>query len=305
MTAAAVDAGVLGLGELGAPAAARLAAAGYQVAVSDRDADRVARAVADGDGHVVDGRDGTLWSAPVVLSLLPDSEATLAVLGTASVALRGVTVVDMCSADPGLAHVIERLVGDAGGRYLAATVLRGGGADAGRGELQLAIGGPEHAVSVALPTLRFVGQPVVQLPTAAAAQLLKLANNYVSLGVSALLAEAVALVVASGVDPADCLSWLRHGSASNWVSLDHARRVAEVAATPPSHAGFRAALATKDLRYAVSNASRLNVPAPIAGAIHAVYAEASATGLGDSEAGVWPWRRTASRPSTSTLENKQ
>lgn len=296
MTAVTVDAGVLGLGELGAPTAARLAATGYKVVVSDRDADRVSRAVSHGNGHVVDGRDGSLWSAPVVLSLLPDSESTMAVLSAAAPALHDVTVVDMCSADPGLADLTELLVSDAGGRYLAATVLRGGGVDAGRGELRLAIGGPEHAVSVALPLLRAVGQPVVQLPTAAAAQLLKLTNNYVALGVSALLAEAVALVGASGADPADCLSWLSHGSAATWVSLDHARRVAQAAASPPGHAGFRAALATKDLRYTVSSASRLNLPAPIAGAVHAVYTEASAAGLGDSEAGVWPWWRLANRP---------
>lgn len=305
MTAATIDVGIVGLGELGAPVAARLAAAGHTVAVSDRDADRVSRVVTAGDGHVVDGRDGSLWSAPVVLSLLPDSEVTMAVLSAAASALAGVTVVDMCSADPGLADLTERLVGNAGGRYVAATVLRGGGSEAGRGELQLAIGGPEPAVGVALPLLETIGQPVVRLPTAAAAQLLKLANNYVSLGVSALLAEAVALLVASGADPADCLSWLSRGSAANWVALDHVRRVAEAATAPPGPAGFRAALATKDLRYTINSASRLNLPAPIAGAIHAVYAEASATGLGDSEAGVWPWRRTASRPSTSTLENKQ
>lgn len=294
MTAQPHAVAVIGLGELGGPIALHLAGSGHAVAVSDLDEARVARLIESGGGRISDGRNGSAWAARIVLCLLPDSDVTAAVLDAgARAGMRRATVIDLSSGDPGLASVLERTVERAGAGYVAATVLRGSGAEAGRGQLGLAVGGYPQDVERVRRVLETLGSIVAELPSAAQAQTLKLVNNLVSLGVSALVAEAVAVSTSAGITASDCLAWLQQGSATNWVKLEHVSRVAESATRPAGAASFRAALAAKDLRCLVATASRAAVPTPVAGAVHDVYTQAAFSGAGESEAGTWPWRHLA------------
>ncbi|CAN5385999.1 NAD(P)-dependent oxidoreductase [soil metagenome] len=284
-------AGVIGLGELGAPVARRLASTGVSVSMHDARPGRAEELSALHD-RLTAGDHLSAFSAPVVFCLLPNTEITSAAiqgaLGQGGIAA-GALVIDMCSADPSRAEDTSSRLAAVGAHYLAATVLSGGGSEAEAGELALAVGGPRASLPQARAWLARISTTVLEFDSARQAQTMKLVNNFVSLAASALEAEAVAVAGAAGIAADRVFAALDAGSARNWMNLTHARRIEALPASE-GPAGFRAELAEKDLRYLVSMAMTTGVPVPVATATQQTYARARFSGMGDTEAGTWPWR---------------
>jgi 2-hydroxy-3-oxopropionate reductase len=196
--------GLIGLGVMGRPIAGRIAAAGFDVVALARtpaSAEAVARSAArivSEPAHVADAAD-------VILLALPDVAAVEAVVLDGLIAtgrLRaGTTVVDLSTIEPGAARRIGTAIESAGGRALDAP-MSGGESGAIEGTLSLMVGGDPAVLEAARPVLAAFATTIVHVGPLGAGQVAKACNQLVVLGTLELVAEALALASAAGVDPA-------------------------------------------------------------------------------------------------------
>lgn len=278
---------VVALGSLGGGVAQHLAE-NHDVAVFDVDGAKLA---ALGEvGRITAVTAAEAWSSEFIISLVPTTELLLGAIqaAVAEGALReGTLVVDMSTANPQLTGLVAAELAAHGVRYAAAPVMFGGPDEARGGTLRVVLGTDHPLQDAELALLSSAAEIVLTVDSPAGAQLLKLANNMISLVSSQVLAEAWA-VATDRVSADDALAALAAGTCARWVNLD--RFALANAPRSDGPAGFGAALAAKDLRVFAAYASAAGLPVPAAAAASTVYAAAVGAGLGATEAGVWPWR---------------
>jgi 2-hydroxy-3-oxopropionate reductase len=150
--------GFIGLGIMGAPMAARLAAAGHALHVHTRSQVRpevsAAGAIVCADAHDVASK------SDIVFTMLPDTPDVEAVLfgagGVADGLAPGKTVVDMSSISPFETKRFAQRINSLGCDYLDAPVS-GGEVGAKAGTLSIMVGGPEAAFERVKPLFELMG----------------------------------------------------------------------------------------------------------------------------------------------------
>jgi 3-hydroxyisobutyrate dehydrogenase len=123
---ARMDLGVIGLGPMGQALAAALIAAGHNLTVWDRDAAKVATTAMLGASTAVNARQ-VAGESDVVFTVLPGRDAVLEVAldddsGIMAGLREGGLMLDMTTADPGLARILDRAFSTAGRRFVDAPV---------------------------------------------------------------------------------------------------------------------------------------------------------------------------------------
>jgi 3-hydroxyisobutyrate dehydrogenase-like beta-hydroxyacid dehydrogenase len=120
-------------------------------------------------------------------------------------------------------------------------------------------GGPEARWPTLEPLLLAIGKPFYMGEAPGAGQVMKLANNLLSLAAIATTAEAMVLGIKAGLDPARMIEVLNAGTGANSATRDKWPR----AVLPRSFDfGFSAALSLKDTRLALDEARAMGVPLP-------------------------------------------
>jgi len=277
MTGTGTTVGFVGLGIMGTPMAANLVRAGYEVIGHDVDPDRVAQLVAAGGAAA--GSVAAAAGADVVITMLPDSpqveDVVLGPDGLLEHAKPGLLLVDTSTIRPDVAERVAKAAAERGVRALDAPVS-GGEKGAVDGTLSIMVGGAAEDVEAARPLLDVVGGTVVHVGPSGAGQTVKAANQLVVAGTYALVAEAIVLLDASGVDPGPALDVLAGGlAASRVLELKRASMVAREF-TP----GFRIDLHHKDMGIALAAAREAGVALPVTGLVAQLVAAARAQGLG-------------------------
>jgi len=284
--------GVIGLGVMGRPMAGHLLAAGHPLVVHTRTRERATDLLAA----------GATWAATpaelaatvtIVLTVLPDSPDVVVVArgpgGLLAGARPGGLWVDLSTISPVVARELATEAGSVGLEAVDAPVS---GGERGAREATLAImaGGSEAAVERARPILERLGR-VVRVGGSGAGQVAKAANQLVVGGTIALVAEALVLARAAGVDPAAVRDVLLGGFASSRVLDVHGRRMLERTFEP----GFRIALQRKDLAIGLALAETTGAPAPMAAAAAERFATSAADGddEADHSAAVLAYERIA------------
>lgn len=192
---------VIGTGIMGAGMAGSLAREGHEVVVWNRTAEK-ARALA-GDGiEAAEDLAGAITGADVVITMLYDTDAVLAVTDELAGALGEDAVwVQSATVGPDGARRIAEAAGDAAGRMLDAPVL-GTKKPAADGALTVLASGPEEALAAARPVLEAIGsRTLVVGDSAGQASALKLACNSWVASLTAATAQALTLARVQGVDP--------------------------------------------------------------------------------------------------------
>jgi len=269
--------GFVGLGIMGAPMARNLVRAGYRVVGHDVSPERVRQLVAEG-GWAADSVAATT-DADFVITMLPDSpqveEVVLGPDGVLEHAKPGLVLVDMSTIRPQTSLQVARQAADRGVRALDAPVS-GGERGAVDGTLSIMVGGAAEDVAAARPVLEMVGKTVVHVGPSGAGQTVKAANQLVVGGTYALIAEAIVLLEASGVDAGPALDVLAGGLAgSRILELKRASMVAREFAP-----GFRIDLHHKDMGIALDAARAAEVALPVTGLVAQLVAAARAQGHG-------------------------
>lgn len=270
--------GFVGLGIMGGPMAANLVKAGFDVTGYNRSAPAVERLTAAG-GEAAEDIAGAVRGADVVITMLPDSPDVEAVaLGVGGVlehATPGTLYLDMSTVRPGTATTVARAAAERKIRFLDAPVS-GGQQGAISGSLSVMCGGAEDDFEAALPFLRPLGTTIVRVGPVGAGQTVKAANQLVVAGTIELVAEALVLLEASGVDAEAGLRVLAGGLAGNQV-LERKRQAMIAREFTP---GFRVDLHHKDLNIVLAVAEDAGVVIPLGAAVAQLMAAVRAQGYG-------------------------
>jgi 3-hydroxyisobutyrate dehydrogenase-like beta-hydroxyacid dehydrogenase len=189
----------IGVGKMGLPMAAHLAAGGHSVTVSDIDGQRLKLAQAQGLSVAVDMRPA-LAAAEVVFSSLPNDAALRDVVSqVAATALRGAIYVDTSTVSLAASAEAAQQCDAAGVLYLRSTVS-GNNKMAEAAQLTVMTSGPRDTYDTVLPLLRLLGPNQFYLGQAEQARLMKLVVNLMIAQTSAMLAEALTLGRSGGLN---------------------------------------------------------------------------------------------------------
>jgi 2-hydroxy-3-oxopropionate reductase len=265
--------GFIGLGIMGAPMAENLVRAGFDVAGFTRRPGGRDRLAAAG-GRRADSVAEATRGADVVITMLPDSpDVESVVLGPDGVVANagpGLLVIDMSTVTPSTARTIAARV-----RALDAPVS-GGERGAIEGTLSIMAGGTAGDFAAAGPVFAALGSTVVHVGPAGAGQLVKAANQLVVAGTIELVAEAIVLLEASGVDAAAGLRVLGGGLAGSTV-LDRKGPGMLAREFAP---GFRVDLHHKDLGIMLAAARDAGAVVPLGALVAQLMAALRARGDG-------------------------
>ena len=270
--------GIVGLGIMGGPMASNLLKAGYDVIGFDVVPSALERLAADGGTNAVSAAQAAAES-DVVITMLPNHPQVEAVaLGEGGVldsAKPGTLYIDMSSIRPETARKLAEAGAERGVRVLDAPVS-GGEKGAIDGVLSIMVGGAAEDFAAAQPVFEVLGKTIVHVGPAGAGQTVKAANQLVVGGTYALVAEAVVLLEASGIDAGVGLDVLAGGLAGSRI-LELKRKSMVARQFAP---GFRIDLHHKDMGIILDASRDAGVALPVGNLVAALIASARAQGYG-------------------------
>jgi 2-hydroxy-3-oxopropionate reductase len=271
--------GFIGLGIMGRPMAANLAAAGYPLVVHSRSPQPVAELVAQGAQAAPSPR-RVAAQAQVIITMLPDSpDVEAAVLGPDGVlegARAGSLFIDMSTISPSVAVRLAEAGRAKGIRVLDAPVS-GGDVGARNASLTIMVGGDASDFEAALPVLQTLGKNIVWCGGHGAGQTVKACNQLLVAITIEGVAEALTLGTKAGVDPAKIVQVLSGGMARCGVLELRGQRMVARDFTP----GFRSRLHYKDLRIALAAGQSFEVALPATALVHEMFKSLVVAGRGD------------------------
>lgn len=268
--------GFVGIGNMGAPMARRLAEAGHRLMLYDLDRSAAGTLASAFDGVSVSDSLAALGAASdPVITMLPDSLAVRrAILGDGdgvAAGLRpGALAIDMSSSAPTDTLALGEGLAERGIDLVDAPVS-GGVPRARDGSLTIMTGGAPGAVARATPLLETMGS-VRATGALGTGHAMKALNNYVS--AAGLLATCEALIVAGrfGLDPRVANEILKSSTGrNNTTDL----KVERYMLSRAFDSGFALDLMRKDVGIARTLAGKLDLDAPWLAACEALLVEAA------------------------------
>ena len=268
----------IGLGTMGAPMAAHLVDAGFDVVGFNRSRPAV-DALVEAGGSAASSVAQAVEGADVVATMVPDSPDVEEVLtgddGVLARAKEGALVVDFSTIRPDVAAALAAAGAEKGLRMLDAPVS-GGEAGAKEGVLSIMVGGAAEDFDAAKDVFGAVGTTVVHVGPAGSGQTVKAANQLIVAGNIALVAEALVFLEAHGVDARAALEVLGGGLAGSTVLARKGASMRARAFDP----GFRLELHHKDLGIVTSAAREAGVITPVTAVVAQLVASMVASGDG-------------------------
>ncbi|MBF6064802.1 2-hydroxy-3-oxopropionate reductase [Nocardia terpenica] len=270
--------GFIGLGIMGSPMASHLVKAGHQVTGYTLNTEAYERLSADG-GKTAASIAEAVADAEIVITMLPNhpqvEEVVLGEDGVFAHAPAGALLIDFSTIRPESSIAIAETGARAGYRVLDAPVS-GGQAGAEQGVLSIMAGGDDADFAAATPIFEAVGKTFIHVGPHGAGQVVKAANQLVVGGTYALVAEAIVLMEALGVDAGKGLDVLAGGLAgSRILELKRTSMVAREFAP-----GFRIDLHHKDMGIVSDAARQAEVALPVSGIVASLIAAGRAQGYG-------------------------
>lgn len=270
--------GFIGLGIMGTPMAKNLVAAGYTLRGFDRKPDSLAR-LSENGATAVSSIAEAVQGAQVVITMVPDSPQVLEVVhgegGILEVAPEGLVYIDMSTIRPDVSVEVAKACAAKGIAALDAPVS-GGEAGAVEGSLSIMVGGDAQTFETVRPIFEVLGGKVALLGPAGAGQTVKAANQLIVGGTYQLVAEAVALLEAFGVDADAAVDVLRGGLAGSRI-LDLKGHSMVARQFEP---GFRIDLHHKDMGIITAAAREAGVVLPVGALIAQLMQSARQNGDG-------------------------
>lgn len=268
----------LGLGIMGAPMAANLIDAGFDVVAYNRTRTKT-DALAEKGARAADSIEDAVVNADVIVTMLPDSpDVEAVVLGDGGVLVHapsGALLIDASTIRPDVSRAIAEAARARGLRPLDAPVS-GGEQGAKDATLSIMVGGEAEDVEAARDVLAAMGSTIVHVGPAGAGQTVKAANQLIVAGNIELVAEALTFLDAHGVDLPAAVEVLSGGLAGSTVLQRKASAMLDRSFAP----GFRIDLHHKDLGIVVDAARAAGVAVPLGSHVADLMASARAQGAG-------------------------
>jgi 3-hydroxyisobutyrate dehydrogenase len=195
--------GFAGIGLMGLPMCRRLLAAGYPLAVWNRNPDKCKPLVEAGARQVASPAELCQHADVVMLCLADTSVVREVVFGPTGIvegAKKGQLLVDFSSLEPNATReMAAELAGKTGMGWLD-TPVSGGVVGADAGSLAIMVGGESQDLDRVRPVLLNLGQRVTHMGGIGAGQVTKACNQMIVACNALVIAEVVALAERSGVD---------------------------------------------------------------------------------------------------------
>jgi 3-hydroxyisobutyrate dehydrogenase-like beta-hydroxyacid dehydrogenase len=273
--------GFMGLGLMGRGMAGRLLEAGHELIVHNRTAAAGEPLRARGAAMAASPLD--LLGAEVVISMLADDNAVEPMCigsGFASAMKPGCLHVNMATVSLRMAKRLTALHRAAGSEYVAAPVF-GRPAAAEKGQLDIIAGGTAAALKRCEPLFAAMGKHVfIAGAEPAAANIVKIARNYMLAAAVESMSEAFALVRKSGVDARAFYELVTTTSFSGGSYRNYGKLMVD---RTFDNASFTLKLGLKDVELALAAGGDTQVPLPMAGVIREQHIGALNRGLGDKD----------------------
>lgn len=221
MTTNAERVGFVGLGEMGLPMAAHIAASGRAVAGYDalpsRRAEAGARGVGWADSAAAAAEQATRTVIVMVRTLVQVEAALFGDGGCLTAGREPLDVVVMSTVDPGSMRSIAERAGERGATVVDAPVS-GGRKGAEAATLAIMAAGPAAALERVDPLLALLGEHVAHVGDEAGhGQAVKLANQAMMAAAMAGTVEGLEIAERYGVDARTMLDVVAHGTGGGWV----------------------------------------------------------------------------------------
>ncbi|WP_406277559.1 NAD(P)-dependent oxidoreductase [Nocardia sp. NBC_00881] len=270
--------GVVGLGAMGLGMARSLRNAGYDVGVHDMRSEVAETFAQDGGTAFASARD-LAATVDVLVGVVVNAaqvESVLFVDGVADQLTPGAVFVMCSTVPPDWSAQLEGRLAEKGVLYLDAPIS-GGAARAAAGELTMMTSGSAAAYAVADPVLEAMSSRVYRLGDhAGPGSQVKIVNQLLAGVHIAAAAEAMALGIQAGV-PAEALyEVITHSAGNSWMFENRMAHVLAGDFTPLSAVD----IFVKDLGIVLESARPQQFPLPLAETAHAMFRQASASGLG-------------------------
>lgn len=274
--------GFIGIGLMGKPMTLRLLAAGYKVAVWNRSREKLAPVTAKG-AIAKDSPAEVARYADIVMMCVTDQNSVKDVLfgagGVAEGAAEGKIVIDFSSIAPSAAREAAEKLAALGMGYIDAPVS-GGTVGAEEGTLAIMAGGKAEHIEFVRPLIAELASRFTRMGGSGTGQVTKLANQVIVASLFPVIAEAMRLAEAAGVDAGRLPEALRGGFADSKPLQVFGPRMAARAYEP---ALGTSNVMLKDLMNAVAVAEEADVPLPMARAAVERYRMLVAEGKGEVE----------------------
>ena len=260
--------GFIGLGNMGAPMAVNLVAAGHEVSGFDVSAP-CPQGVLDAPSAVEAAQ-----GAEVVITMLPNGNILRAVAGEIIPAMQPNAVfLDCSTVDVESARAVAKDAEAAGLRPLDAPVS-GGVGGAAAGTLTFMVGGSPSALETAMPLFDVMGQKAVHCGPSGNGQAAKICNNMI-LGVTMIATcEAFALADKLGLDRQAMFDVVSTSSGYSWSMNAYCPAPGVGPSSPADNGykpGFAAELMLKDLGLSQQAAEAVDADTPMGEHALALY----------------------------------
>jgi 3-hydroxyisobutyrate dehydrogenase len=264
--------GFIGLGNMGGPMAARLAAAGHALRLCDADQGRARAAAARTGGEAADPA-SVAEGCEAVITILPTSREVFDAIEAMGDSLApGSVLIEMSSGLPSATQALAARLAQRGVAVVDAPVS-GGVARARTGELAIMVGGPDAPVARIAPLLQAMGSTILRTGPVGSAHAMKALNNLVS--AAGFLAGIEALLIGQkfGLDPGLMVDVL---NASSGVNNSTQKKFRQFVLSRKFDSGFGLDLMAKDLATALAVAHETRTPAPFSAHCREMWAAAAA-----------------------------
>jgi 3-hydroxyisobutyrate dehydrogenase-like beta-hydroxyacid dehydrogenase len=269
--------GFIGLGQMGQGMARNLVAAGYSVTVYNRTRAK-AEPIAAMGAKIADAPVDAVTKGGVIVTMLSDDRTLEEVARAGDLAQRlgeGGIHLSMSTISPETARRLAQEHLKTGATYLAAPVFGRPEAAAAR-KLWICTSGPKAAKDRIRPILEAMGQGIFDFgEDPGAANLVKVAGNFLIAAAIEAIGEALALAEKNGVDRSALAEMLGRTLFAAPVYQGYGAAIANRRFSP---AGFRLELGLKDLDLVLEVAAKSKTPMPLASMLHDRFIAALAKG---------------------------
>ncbi|AMQ19993.1 NAD(P)-dependent oxidoreductase [Geobacillus sp. JS12] len=268
--------GFIGLGVMGKSMARHLLKAGYPLLVYTRTKEKAEDLL----------QEGAVWKETVA-DLAREADVVMTMVGyprdveqvyfgeggILENARPGTYVIDMTTSTPTLAKSIYEAAKQKGIHALDAPVS-GGDIGAREGTLTIMVGGDEDVFLACKPILERLGTNIVRQGGAGAGQHTKMCNQIAIATNMIGVCEAMAYAKRAGLDPFKVLESIAKGAAGSWSLSNLAPRMLSGDFAP----GFYIKHFIKDMKIALEEAERMNLPLPGLALAKQMYEELAQAG---------------------------
>ncbi|MCA1326378.1 L-threonate dehydrogenase [Herbaspirillum sp. alder98] len=274
--------GVIGLGAMGYGVASSLLRAGFNVHAFDVRAEALNKFAAA--GGVASASPAELGAAvDVVITLVVNAAQTEEVLFGDKGAVHGLkpgsVVISSATVAPEFSVALAQRLAQQGLLLLDAPVS-GGAARAASGEMTMMTSGPAEVYAKVDDVLKGMAGKVYRLGEAhGIGSKIKLINQLLAGVHVAVTAEAMALGLREGVDPAALYEVITHSAGNSWMFENRVPHILNGDYTPLSAVD----IFVKDLGLVLDTARQSKFPLPLSAAAHQMYMMASSAGHGGED----------------------